>query len=71
MTHPTPVYKSAADTHKTIYFTLAIAVNLLGVACLLIAWNAKGINNVSQLQAINSTIDEEAHYCNQTTNINL
>uniref|UniRef100_A0A914XXY6 Uncharacterized protein n=1 Tax=Panagrolaimus superbus TaxID=310955 RepID=A0A914XXY6_9BILA len=46
MANPAPsVYKSAADTHKTIYFTLAIAVNLLGIACLLIAWNAKGINN--------------------------
>ena len=48
----TPIYKSAEDTHKTIYFTLAIAVNLLGVACLLIAWNAKGINNVSFFPAL-------------------
>uniref|UniRef100_A0AC35G789 Uncharacterized protein n=1 Tax=Panagrolaimus sp. PS1159 TaxID=55785 RepID=A0AC35G789_9BILA len=55
MANPTtPVYKSvaAADTHKTIYFTLAIAVNLLGIACLLIAWNAKGINNDNLLWAM-------------------
>uniref|UniRef100_A0AC34F8X3 Uncharacterized protein n=1 Tax=Panagrolaimus sp. ES5 TaxID=591445 RepID=A0AC34F8X3_9BILA len=52
MAHPAPsVYKSAADTHKTIYFTLAIAVNLLGVACLLIAWNAKDFSVVSTAPA--------------------
>ena len=43
------IYKSP-DTHRTIYFTLAVVVNLLGVACLLLAWNAKGINDVSFLK---------------------
>uniref|UniRef100_A0AC34RFW2 Uncharacterized protein n=1 Tax=Panagrolaimus sp. JU765 TaxID=591449 RepID=A0AC34RFW2_9BILA len=40
------------DSHRSIYFILIVVVNLLGIACLLIAWNAKGINEDNILWAM-------------------